>query len=149
MRFYDNYAHTDGALDKARKDKKRQLKDTLNLVLKKRKHVQIGTLANQKLAEEELLEYKEDGFFACEKDSIIIPTCFSFDWNLYDPPRWSPWSINSCYGVVWGIICWSRLVAGWMCSFIGHFLYVYFNVVALDVPLNQWKHLLSPDKICI
>ena len=31
------YAEADGALDKARKHKKRQLEDTLNLVLKKRK----------------------------------------------------------------------------------------------------------------
>lgn len=30
-------AEADGALDKARKDKKRQLEDTLNLVIKKRK----------------------------------------------------------------------------------------------------------------
>lgn len=31
------FAEADGALDKARKHKKRQLEDTLNLVLKKRK----------------------------------------------------------------------------------------------------------------
>ncbi|KAI8548323.1 hypothetical protein RHMOL_Rhmol07G0265600 [Rhododendron molle] len=31
------------------------------------KHAQIGTLANQKLAEEELLEYKEDGFLFVKK----------------------------------------------------------------------------------
>lgn len=31
------YAEAEGALDKARKHKKRQLEDTLNLVLKKRK----------------------------------------------------------------------------------------------------------------
>lgn len=35
--LYDNCAEADGALDKARKHKKRQLEDTLNLVLKKRK----------------------------------------------------------------------------------------------------------------
>ncbi|KAG5516743.1 hypothetical protein RHGRI_005397 [Rhododendron griersonianum] len=35
--IYDNYAEADGALDKARKDEKRHLEDTLNLLLKKRK----------------------------------------------------------------------------------------------------------------
>ena len=35
------FAEADGALDKARKHKKRQLEDTLNLVLKKRKVVQL------------------------------------------------------------------------------------------------------------
>ena len=40
MHDYKKYllaAEADGALDKARKHKKRQLEDTLNLVLKKRK----------------------------------------------------------------------------------------------------------------
>lgn len=34
--LFVNFAEADGALDKARKHKKRQLEDTLNLVIKKR-----------------------------------------------------------------------------------------------------------------
>ncbi|KAI8538776.1 hypothetical protein RHMOL_Rhmol09G0130100 [Rhododendron molle] len=49
------------------------------------KHAQIGILANQKLAEEELLEYKEDGFLFVKKTRssfllvlALIGTCMIY-----------------------------------------------------------------------
>lgn len=41
VKFVNIHAEADGALDKARKHKKRQLEDTLNLVIKKRKVIPV------------------------------------------------------------------------------------------------------------
>ena len=42
------YAEADGALDKARKHKKRQLEDTLHLVIKKRKVIFVFNKISEK-----------------------------------------------------------------------------------------------------